>query len=83
MKLKKEKRKQKASDSEVRSGGASPRTSKRAKIIITIKREREIQSFQKRQEEERTKKSFKIRFYSKIKIKFENIKNSTYTFIFT
>ncbi len=87
MKLKKEKRKQKASDSEVRSCGASPRTSKRAKIIITIKRERERKGdnhFKKEKKKSRiTKKSFKIRFYSKIKIKFEIIKNSTYTFIFT
>jgi len=35
--------------------------------------EGERQSFQKRQEEERTKKTFKS-FDSKIKIKFENIK---------
>jgi hypothetical protein len=41
MKLKKEKESKKSSDSEVRLCGASPRTSKRAIIIITIKRERE------------------------------------------
>ena len=44
MKLKKEKESKKASDSEVRSGGASPRTSQRAKIIITINWGREIET---------------------------------------
>ena len=57
MKLKKEKESKKASDSEVRSGGASPRTSKRAKIIITIKRERERENHFKKDKKKRERRN--------------------------
>ncbi len=52
MKLKKEKESKSASDSEVRSGGASPRTSKRTNMNITIKRETIISKKTRRRENE-------------------------------
>jgi hypothetical protein len=80
MKLKKEKESKKASDSEVRSGGASPRTSKRAKIIKTIKRERERErkgeeNHFKKDKKKRERRNILNRFIQKCKIKFENTKD--------